>query len=70
MIASGDLLHTRNGVLSARVAAVSSALAVAVSQAAQDESAIGRKGLGVPIRWQDGSVGAVHVLPLRPGRAN
>ena len=68
IVASGDLLNTRNGVLGARVAAVASALAMAVSQAAQDESGIGRKGLGVPIRWQDGSAGAVHVLPLRPGR--
>jgi DNA-binding CsgD family transcriptional regulator len=67
-VAEGDLLNIRNGVLTASVAAVSSALAIAVSQAAQDESAIGRKGLGVPIRWRDGSAGALHVLPLRPGR--
>ncbi|WP_049802338.1 helix-turn-helix transcriptional regulator [Mesorhizobium opportunistum] len=68
LVAGGDLLNIRNGVLIAGVSAVSSALAVAVSQAAQDESAIGRKGLGVPIRWKDGSAGALHVLPLRPGR--
>jgi DNA-binding CsgD family transcriptional regulator/PAS domain-containing protein len=68
IVAAGDLLNIRNGVLTTGVAAVSSALAAAVSQAAQDESAIGRKGLGVPIRWEDGSAGALHVLPLRPGR--
>ncbi|BAV48984.1 LuxR family transcriptional regulator [Mesorhizobium loti] len=70
IVATGELLNIRNGVLSANVAAVSSALAVAVSQAAQDESAIDRKGLGVPIRWRDGSAGALHVLPLRPGRGS
>ncbi|QKD00915.1 LuxR family transcriptional regulator [Mesorhizobium loti R88b] len=68
IVATGELLNIRNGVLTASVSAVSSALAVAVSQAAQDESAIDRKGLGVPIRWKDGSAGALHVLPLRPGR--
>jgi DNA-binding CsgD family transcriptional regulator len=68
IVAKGALLNIRNGFLGARVAAVSSSLAIAVSQAAQDESAIGRKGLGVPIRWEDGSAGALHVLPLRPGR--
>jgi DNA-binding CsgD family transcriptional regulator/PAS domain-containing protein len=70
VVATGELLNIRKGVLSASVSAVSSALAVAVSQAAQDESAIGRKGLGVPIRWRDGSAGALHVLPLRPGRGS
>ncbi|WP_181176819.1 MULTISPECIES: helix-turn-helix transcriptional regulator [unclassified Mesorhizobium] len=68
IVAGGELLNIRNGVLTPSVSAVSSALAVAVSQAAQDESAIGRKGLGVPMRWRDGSAGALHVLPLRPGR--
>ncbi|TJV17666.1 MAG: helix-turn-helix transcriptional regulator [Mesorhizobium sp.] len=68
IVAGGELLNIRNGILSPSVSAVSSALAVAVSQAAQDESAIGRKGLGVPMRWRDGSAGALHVLPLRPGR--
>jgi len=68
VVARGDLLNIRNGVLAARAGAVSSALAVAVAQAARDESMIGRKGLGIPVRRQNGSVGALHVLPLRPGR--
>ncbi|MBZ9996465.1 helix-turn-helix transcriptional regulator [Mesorhizobium sp. BH1-1-4] len=70
LVATGGLLSVRNGVLVANVSAVSSALAVAVAQAARDEGALARKGLGVPVRWQDDSAGALHVLPLRPGRGS
>ncbi|MBZ9801859.1 helix-turn-helix transcriptional regulator [Mesorhizobium sp. ES1-6] len=70
IVAGGELLNIRNGVLVANVSAVSSALAVAVAQAARDEGALARKGLGVPVRWQDDSAGALHVLPLRPGRGS
>jgi DNA-binding CsgD family transcriptional regulator len=69
ILAARDPLFLRDGILRTTSVGVSSALATAVSQAALDESAIGRKGLGVPIRWENGSVGALHVLPLRPGRA-
>lgn len=69
MLAARDPLFIRDGILGATSIGATSALAMAVSQAARDESAIGRKGLGVPIRWETGSVGALHVLPLRHGRA-
>lgn len=68
LLAAGDLLQLHNDRLAALNGA-SHALAVAVAVAAQDESSIGRKGLGIPARRVDGSVAALHVLPLRPSRA-
>lgn len=65
----GDPLHVWNGSLGSTVSAVTSALGAAVDQAANDESQIGRKGLGIPVRRLDGSVGALHVLPFRKRRA-
>ena len=65
----GDLIHARGGVLGSVTTGASSALAAAISHADHDESAIGRRGLGIPVRRPDGSSAALHVLPLRRGRA-
>lgn len=45
--------------------ATNEALSAAVRQAASDESALGRRGLGVPVRDADGEPFVIHVLPLR-----
>lgn len=68
IVTMGDLLHISHGVLSATSSGVSHALAVAVAQAVRDESALERKGMGIPARRGDGAVAALHVLPLRPDR--
>lgn len=69
MIRAGDTLRLSNGVLEANRAGATRALAVAVAQAASDESAIARRGLGIPLHSGGGAPAALHVLPLRPGRA-
>lgn len=68
LLDANELLGNRNGVLIARSDAVSNALAVAVKQAAEDESAIGRKGLGIPLRRDNELAGVLHVLPLKAHR--
>jgi DNA-binding CsgD family transcriptional regulator/PAS domain-containing protein len=65
LIQSGALLRIDKGMLAATTLGASSALAAAVRQAARDESAIGRQGLGIPVSGRDGESGALHVLPLR-----
>lgn len=64
-----SLIRSRDGQLEAVTPGASSALAVALEQAALDESAIGRRGLGIPIKGQSGRLGALHVLPLGRRRA-
>ena len=68
MLRTADLIRVRGGVVSTAVSGVTRALAVAVAQAGADESAIGRRGLGIPIARHDGHKAALHVLPLRRGR--
>lgn len=67
VLAAGDLFHLHNNVLTASNG-VAQALAAALAATAREESRIGRKGLGIPARRADGSVAALHVLPLRPSR--
>ncbi|MGK6320638.1 helix-turn-helix transcriptional regulator [Sphingomonas sp. DT-204] len=68
MFARDDLLQLRGNLVTARAKGVAAALAVAVRQAADDESALGRMGLGIPIRGLRDEPRALHVLPLRHGR--
>jgi len=68
LLAAGDLLRLHQGAIMATSNGADAALTVAVAQAAQDESAIGRKGLGVPSWRRDGTAAALHVLPLNPER--
>jgi DNA-binding CsgD family transcriptional regulator len=67
MLRLGDPVRVKAGTVSARSTGVASALAVAVTQAARDECAIARKGLGVPAQGEDGRAYVLHVLPLRFG---
>lgn len=65
LIASNGGLRSVNHVLTATSSAVNTALGVAVRQAAQDQSLLARRGLGIPLRGPDGAGAALHVLPLR-----
>ena len=73
-LAARDLLPRRDpirltdGKLDAFAVGPSNALAAAIRCAAKGEWAIGRRGLGIPLRGGDGASAALHVLPLRPGR--
>jgi len=60
-----DPLILGGGLLGATSAIVARSLAVAVAQAAHEEANMARKGLGIPLRMADGSIGAAHVLPLQ-----
>lgn len=64
-----SLIRSCDGRLEAMTPGASSALAVAIEQAAHDESTIGRRGLGIPIKGKGGQLGALHVLPLGRRRA-
>ncbi|MCW6511706.1 helix-turn-helix transcriptional regulator [Lichenifustis flavocetrariae] len=68
MLRAADLIRARDGFIVAVATGVSRAIAAAVLQAARDESALGRKGLGIPVTSDDGRKGALHVLPLRRSR--
>jgi PAS domain-containing protein len=70
MLERGDTIRLQDGALEARNAGAASALAVAIAHAARNESGIARRGLGIPLHGGGGGgAGALHVLPLRPGRA-
>lgn len=65
MLARRTLIRMVDQRLEATTPGASRAVASAVAQAARDESAIGRRGLGIPVIDPDGRAGALHVLPLR-----
>ncbi len=60
-------LTVRGNLVAASDHAVHQALITAVAQASTDESSIGRRGLGIPIRSEDGSLRGLHILPLQRG---
>jgi DNA-binding CsgD family transcriptional regulator/PAS domain-containing protein len=65
LLEQGTLIRIAKGRLEAATAGASSAVAAAIVQAARDASAIGRRGLGIPVAQPDGRSGALHILPLR-----
>ncbi|MDR0779835.1 MAG: helix-turn-helix transcriptional regulator [Pseudomonadales bacterium] len=67
VLAAGDLVQARSGTLATASVGATKALAVAVAQALQDESALNRKGFGVPVFSKAGDPHVLHVLPLRAG---
>lgn len=67
LLARATPLHIRSGALCATDLGTNHALRAAVAQAVEDRGALGRKGLGIPLRLAHDSVGALHVLPLAPG---
>jgi len=67
VLSAGDPIAARGGVLTLRSPVATMALAQAVRHAADDEAAIGKRGLGIPVKRADGTPCVLHVLPLRNG---
>jgi DNA-binding CsgD family transcriptional regulator/PAS domain-containing protein len=65
-----SLIRETDGQIQAATRGASSALAVAIAEAARDESTLGRRGLGIPVVGESGASGALHVLPLGRRRAD
>lgn len=63
MLAAGDPVQAQAGVLSLRAELVPGQLEAAVEAAGADD-AQGRRGLGIPGRWRDGTPCVLHILPL------
>lgn len=61
---SRRLLGLRNNIVSANSIGTNHAMRHAVEQATRDRDGLERKGLGIPLPNPNGSVGALHVLPL------
>jgi DNA-binding CsgD family transcriptional regulator len=68
LLAAGDPIAARSGLVSLRSPVATMALAQAVRRAADDEAGIGKRGLGVPVQHADGTPCVLHVLPLRNGK--
>lgn len=64
MLDGGEPICSSNGMLAGTTSGATRALAVAISHAAGDEGAMGRRGLGIPLRDRDEASGVLHVLPL------
>jgi DNA-binding CsgD family transcriptional regulator len=67
VLAAGQAMSIRNGVLTVQRPGFRAALAAAVAQCIANESSLGRKGLGIPSRSADDLPQAIHVMPLRRG---
>ena len=67
MLAESDPLQLEQGVLTVQSKPAGDALAAAVRQAANDEAAMGQKGIGIPVRRLNGEACVIHVLPLKRG---
>ena len=66
MLDDEDALGERDGLLFANDVGVQRAIGVAVASASSGAERLDRQGFGVPIRHRDGTIGALHVLPLSP----
>lgn len=67
MLSLGTPISASSGMLKVRSPGAATALKIAVSQAVSNESAIGRKGLDIPVRCVGGEAWVLHVLPLQQG---
>ena len=68
MLSSGSPVSIRRGKLRTATDATTNALSAAIALCMQDVSALGRKGLGVPLKGSDGEILVAHVLPLQIDR--
>ncbi len=66
-LGAGGSIGSYGGRLMVANPAAGAALAVAVSQAGEDEALIARRGFGVPLQSADGNPSVLHVLPLKFG---
>jgi DNA-binding CsgD family transcriptional regulator/PAS domain-containing protein len=67
MFVSRGPIRSEGGKLALRPSAAAAALEMAVRQAARNEAAIGKRGLGVPAQGAGGAPSVLHVLPLNHG---
>lgn len=65
LLGRGGALRSRGDTLTTADRGALHALDAAIRDATGDITALGRKGIGIPLRDVDGDVGALHVLPLR-----
>jgi len=65
ILAEGQPLFERGGLLSVRDEAAGAALAMAVRDSHLNEAIFGRRGLGIPLRDARGKPMVLHVLPLQ-----
>jgi DNA-binding CsgD family transcriptional regulator len=65
MLRAGDPVKRNFGRLTLRDDLLPGQLRLAVELAARDEGQLGRRGIGLPTRLQDGTPLAVHVMPLK-----
>jgi DNA-binding CsgD family transcriptional regulator len=68
MLEKGVPVRAKKGIVETSSLGATAALAIAVSQASHKESAIGRKGLHIPIRHAGCQASVLHVLPLQNGQ--
>ena len=64
MLAAGDPIRSRQGILELPSVVTTDALCTAVTLASGSEIALGRRGIGIPLRHRDGAAAVAHVLPL------
>lgn len=67
ILSRGELVIEMHGKLQVRGPYAQPALDAAVQWAAQDESRMARRGLGVPAQGTNGETAVLHVLPLNRG---
>jgi DNA-binding CsgD family transcriptional regulator len=67
MLAAREPVRSDRGVLNLSSATSNTALERSISQALNDESAMGARGIAIPVRPTAGAPCLVHVLPLRRG---
>jgi len=67
MLRARDPIRSHQGRLTLAYAATNNALQTAVAVAARNEMNLGRRGIGIPMRRDDGTPCVAHVMPLRAG---
>ncbi len=67
VLSAGDPIRSERGRLTLTAGPAAAALPLAVRQAAKNESGIGKRGFGIPVRRADGAPCVLHVLPLQHG---
>ena len=66
-LVAGDLVGQQQGVLRLSDQVAFKELASAVSLAIRSETHLGRRGIGIPVRRNEGEHAIIHVLPLSRG---
>jgi DNA-binding CsgD family transcriptional regulator/PAS domain-containing protein len=67
MLRSASPVRSEGGEIATPMARTSVALKAAIAKASDDEAAMGRVGMGIPVPGKDGRSAVIHVLPLAGG---